>query len=174
MAIGAALGSIASGFITNAANAQMNANQIALTRELWEKEKKWNSPEEQVKRLRNAGMNPAIAMNNGMLGSGETKSPTLPSMQSYDFSPIGQGIRDSIDLYQQRRVQDSQIDNTNADTLTKNIRNKWENTKIALEMLDMAKKPDKTQAEAEYLRAQAQGILKENAWIDEKNSSQTA
>lgn len=174
MAIGAVLGSIASGFMTNAANAQMNANQIALTRELWEKEKKWNSPEEQVKRLRKAGANPAIAMNNGMLGSGETKAPTLPSMQPYDFSPIGQGIRDSIELYQQKRLQDSQIDNTNADTLTKNIRNKWEDMKIALEMLDLARQPGKTEAESEFLRAQASSILKELDWIDEKNSSMVA
>lgn len=170
----AALGSIASGMLTNAANAQMNANQIALTRELWEKEKAWNSPDAQVKRLRAAAINPALAMNNGMLGNGETKAPPLPSMQPYDFSPIAQGIRDSVELYQQKRLQDSQIDNTNADTLSKNIRNKWENTKIALEILDMAKKPDKTQAETDFLSAQAKGILKENDWIDEKNSSMVA
>ena len=67
--------------------------------------KKWREyvdlvdPKNQVARLRAAGMNPAIAMGNGAIDSGnptsmapETKVPT------YDYSPIAQGMRDSCNL----------------------------------------------------------------------------
>ena len=116
MAIGAALGvigSLASGLLGTSANASLNSATRNWQAEMYREDREYNTPANQVKRLREAGINPQLAMSNGMLGAGSSTMPSAPSTHPYDFSPISQGISNSVSLYQQKRLQDAEIDYKN-------------------------------------------------------------
>lgn len=52
---------------------QMWNKQVAYNNEMWEKQAKYSSAQEQVKRLKEAGLNPALAL--GQVASGQSSSP---------------------------------------------------------------------------------------------------
>lgn len=52
---------------------QMWNKQVAYNNEMWEKQAKYSSAQEQVKRLKEAGLNPALAL--GQVASGQASSP---------------------------------------------------------------------------------------------------
>ena len=83
MALGAALGvigSLASGLLGTSANASLNSATRNWQTELYREDREYNTPANQVKRLRQAGINPQLAMSNGMLGSGSSTMPSAPSL----------------------------------------------------------------------------------------------
>lgn len=123
MSAAAGVGSAIANIWSAGINMEQSQLQRDLVREMWEKEKAYNAPKEQVKRLREAGLNPALAMNNGMLGNGNTTMPSAPDPIPVDFSPMAQGFRDSAALFQQKRVQDAQIENLNAQAENQRLKN---------------------------------------------------
>lgn len=120
----AAGAAIAGSVIGAAANSNSADKQLAANKELWEMNNAYNTPENQVKRLRQAGINPQLAMANGMLGSGNSSSPASSyERPTYDFSPMSEGISKSVQLFQEKRVQDAQIDKMNQEAENQRLRN---------------------------------------------------
>ena len=126
------LGSVASSFLNGVANVALQRSQQRYDREMWNLQNEYNSPENQVKRLRLAGLNPGL---NDSVGTGSNDSSAGgQAPPTVDFSPIAQGMRDSVDLYQQKRMQDAQIDWQNQNTYNLAIKNRYENTRQILEL----------------------------------------
>ena len=63
----------------------------------------YNSPLQQRIRLRRANVNPGLAMQNGMMSSGQQS--TLPSYDrpEYDFSPVGDAVNTGMSNYIDRQ-----------------------------------------------------------------------
>ena len=115
MSILAGIAGLGSAIIGNALNSAQNERQREWTEYMYLQDRAYNSPVNQVKRLRQAGINPQLAMSNGMLGSGNsTGAPSAPAMHPYDFSPAAQGVARSVELSNQKRMIDADVSIKNA------------------------------------------------------------
>ena len=59
---------------------------------MWNRENAYNTPANQVQRLRQAGLNPALASSNGNFQAGLAGSVGGTNTPSYDFSPSGNSV----------------------------------------------------------------------------------
>lgn len=169
------IGAVASGLLTATSNALSHKSQRDYDRRMIAEERAYNSPSAQVKRLRSAGINPALALTNGMMSSGNVdQSAGGQQPATYDFSPIAQGMRDSVDLYQQKRVQDAQIDSIQASTNNQMIKNRFELSRQVAELANMIADYKKKGKDTDYLEIQMESAKKELSWIDKRNSSMIA
>lgn len=98
--------------------------QSAWNREMWELQNQYNLPENQMKRLRAAGLNPNLIYGNASAGgtAAGIQSASSPKYQqvraNYDHMPVS--MPQMIGLYQNLRQSNAQIDNVKAATdLTK-------------------------------------------------------
>ena len=64
------IGSVASTLIGNSSNIQLAREQREWDYKMWKENNEYNTPLNQMKRLRNAGINPGLAMSNGLMGNG--------------------------------------------------------------------------------------------------------
>lgn len=129
--IGAAVGGIASGIGTivgsnKAANAQAATNQANLQLaslqnkwniEQWNRENEYNSPEAQMQRLKQAGLNPNLAYENGTVHNVSAHSPTMQraELQAYtnyanDYGNAGHQFMSGIGQILQTMQTKSQTD----------------------------------------------------------------
>lgn len=85
---------------TNNANREINRNNNLFNQMMWEREKEYNSPVAQMKRLQEAGINPAFAYSNGVsntVSSAPTAASPIP-MQAYTGNDLAElGNRMSLD-----------------------------------------------------------------------------
>ena len=139
--IGGSAGSIVSTLISNANQMklarenmqwQQQENERAYQRDIdfWNMQNQYNSPEAQRQRLEEAGFNPNMAFGNGVKATTGNASGNVsmnpaqaitPALQPYQFGNLGAQLGDRIHqimLYkQQKKFQDAQIGNIEADTL---------------------------------------------------------
>lgn len=166
------LGSVASSLLSSVANYALAQGQRSHDVRMWQMQNEYNSPRSQVIRLRAAGLNPGL---NQSVGTGENSQhaggQTAPTV---DFSPIAQGMRDSVDLYQQRRMQDAQIAYQNQNTYNLAIRNRYENTRQILELDKLISDKNTSDSQRRFYEQERERLIKENSWIDKRNSSQIA
>ena len=166
------LGSLGSTLLQNAANYALAQGQRSHDVRMWQMQNEYNSPRNQVARLRQAGLNPGL---NSNIGTGENANhaggQTAPVT---DFSPIAQGMRDSVDLYQQKRMQDAQIAYQNQNTYNLAIRNRYENTRQILELDKLISDKNTSDSQRRFYEQERERLIKENSWIDQRNSSQIA
>lgn len=135
-------------------------------------ERAYNSPAQQSKRLRQAGINPALALTNGVMSSGNVdQSGGGQQPVQYDFSPIAQGVNTSVDLAQQRRLQDSQIYKTNMEANNQAIRNRYENTRQIVELSKLLSEKGLTDETKKRISEEIKSLQLSNKWIDENNAS---
>ena len=108
-AIGAgisALGGLAASSLSNSANANLdNANRQWQER-MWHEANAYNAPLEQRKRLEAAGINPALAFQNGNTGVAAS-SPTPNQHTPADYSALGAGISAAAQYYLQAKQADA-------------------------------------------------------------------
>lgn len=64
---------------TNAANAQIMRDQNAFNVDMWNRQNEYNLPINQMNRLKEAGINPALAYTNGVSGNSATSAPSSAS-----------------------------------------------------------------------------------------------
>lgn len=168
-AVMAALGSMASNLMQSQLNE--NAAQNADRRNVrnWYEQAAYNSPENQRQRLRQAGINPALAMQNGAMDSGSMSSPMhLANVPSYDFSPTSQALMQSADLHQQKRLQDSQIAQNEQLAENQRIRNKTQFFHDMAEILDKLSDKGLKDSERGYYEWLAKNMQKDYEWYDRK------
>lgn len=178
MSVGAALtaaGGVFSTMLQNDANIRLARQQREYDRKMWYEQAAYNSPVNQVQRLRDAGLNPSLAMQNGMMNSGmQSQSSGGQTAPVTDFSPLAQGLRDSVDLYQQKRLQDAQISKINEETQNQSIKNRYENQRQIEELVNLKASGNLTKSQSKHVDIQIEALQKENEWIDKRNSSQIA
>lgn len=95
--------------------------QNAWNQEQWERENEYNSPVNQMKRLKQAGINPNLAYSNGNMSNISASSPQMTSGASslpVDMSALGQKatLGQAIQMALQNEATQAAIDNTRAQT----------------------------------------------------------
>lgn len=105
------------------------ADANAFTEYMQDKANKYNSAQEQAKRLREAGLNPSIVMNGGNAGTAQgasgaqaatpsgnsvgLPSPSSAQMRPYDYSGISRAITDAAMVSLQFQKQQAEVTNMN-------------------------------------------------------------
>lgn len=105
------------------------ADANAFTEYMQDKANKYNSAQEQAKRLREAGLNPSIVMNGGNAGTAQgasgaqaatpsgnsvgLPSPSSAQMRPYDYSGISRAITDAAMVALQFQKQQAEVTNMN-------------------------------------------------------------
>lgn len=117
-----ALGSVASSLLSN-------SSALRNQREMLE----YNKPANQVKRLREAGINPALAMQQGMMDSGNASAPA-DTMPQFDVNSLASGVRDAVQVRQQKDLNDAMISEHQQNSLATAIRNK---TQLVRDIADL-------------------------------------
>lgn len=165
-----AIANIASTAMTNAANSAENYNQQAFSREMWNLNNEYNTPANQKKRLRQAGLNPHFVLQNGQLGTGNSSSQaSQPSPIAYDFSPIGEGVSRAVELFQQKRVQDADIGLKNAQAENQRTKNITQLYYDLSEIRQMQKSSDLTDQQKKNLKAEETRIWTDIQYQAERN-----
>lgn len=133
---------------TNAANMEIAKYQYEKNLEMWNRNNAYNSPQAQMQRLKNAGLNPNLVYGNGAVGNASSTPPQFeaPTMQAYtNFGDLGASA--GVDAYMRSRMVDADIRNRDADTFNKglqglelqyNIDTQWLRTYRSLAELDIA------------------------------------
>lgn len=102
-------------------NRQSNWN-----REMWELQNEYNLPANQMQRLRDAGLNPNLIYGNAAAGGQAAKIESAqmpkynPARANYSYLPVQ--VPDMLNMYQNFKLKDAQIDNVKAQTDVANER----------------------------------------------------
>lgn len=116
----------------NAENMRLNRELLAFQKYQYEDQKRYNSMTEQVRRMRAAGLNPALLLQNGTTGSvgSAVGSPSFQPYEAPDLSPIGSvvnGLSSSASslasVFSQSLLNEKQGANLDQDTANKAIEN---------------------------------------------------
>lgn len=124
-----------------ASNHQAQKNfreQMNFAKYQYEDQKKYNSMQSQVARMRAAGINPALAIGSGQLGTAGSSvgSPSSPSFNPIDGAAVGSSVAAGLDADATKHLQDVQAQKISVETLTQLARdladlyNKRANTKL--------------------------------------------
>lgn len=115
--------------LLNNQRAQENYNeQMNFARYQYEDMKRFNSIDEQVKRMRKAGINPALLLGQGQLGTASS-SVSNPSSPSFDSVSAGDILTGFANMQQAKNQELEQIENANRlaiDNQTRSLRNRVE------------------------------------------------
>ena len=133
----------------------------------------YNSPVNQVRRLRQAGLNPALAMTNGMMDSGNV-SAAAPPMPQFDTNQLAEGVRASQQLQLQERATNAQVANTEANTEAQRIRNKTQLMRDLAELMNTRAKMAESNKNTAFLDKQIAFRQKEIDWFDRRTGAEVA
>lgn len=133
----------------------------------------YNSPVNQVRRLRQAGLNPALAMTHGMMDSGNASTPA-PPLPQFDTNPLAEGVRASQQLELQERSVNAEVANTEANTEAQRIRNKTQLMRDLTELMNMRSQMAERNKNTEFLDKQIAFRQKEIDWFDRKSGAEIA
>lgn len=165
------VGSMIAGIASNAASNASNASNVASTNQankdiaqmnnqwsekmlekqqqfalnMYEDSKKYNSAPEQVKRLKEAGLNPMLVMGGANAGSAASTSvggtPSPSQMQAipnrYDFSGIGQSVQSAVEIYNNMRTQGAQKNLIDEQARNMQIDNRYKALEITKRLANM-------------------------------------
>lgn len=93
--------SIGSSFLNNAASTDAAEEAGKQAKELWQMQANWNTPANQVKRLRDAGLNPNLIYGNGSANTGNmSHAPELvpPAAKQWNFDGVVNALNNYIEL----------------------------------------------------------------------------
>lgn len=167
------VGGVASSLINSSSNVKLSREQREFDYQMWKLNNEYNTPAKQVQRLRDAGVNPALGLSNGVMDSGVSSSSAGgQSAPTVDFSPIANGVRSSVELYNQRRLNEAQIQNLNEQSTNQAIKNRYENQRQIIELDKMLSEQKLSDSQREYYTTERDRLIEENKWIDKRNSSQ--
>lgn len=157
----------------NVLNVNAQREQRDYDRRFWYEQQRYNSPVNQVARLRQAGLNPSLAMQNGAIDSGNISSlPNAHEPPQYDFSPIAQGMQNDLALQQQKRLNDAEIDSKHATTENQRIKNRYENSQQLASLFDLLSRGNLSKENQKLVQKQILRLDKELDWYDRDVESQ--
>lgn len=136
--------------IQNKKNLELAKYQYKKDLEMWNMQNLYNSPSEQMERLRQAGLNPNLVYGTGAVGN--TSSPS-PKFESPEFKlDTGHMVPDAMPVlqaHQNIKMQKAQTDNIEALTLN----TQTENTNKLIQQEIMKKEAELKGVDLEQLRA---------------------
>lgn len=83
--------------------------------ENWRMQNEYNTPRAQMQRFKEAGLNPNLIYgqgNNGNANDIQLGKPGNPDTSAPDYTPVGRALSDSFSRYQDYRMANAQISNT--------------------------------------------------------------
>lgn len=114
--------------MNNAFNEKMLERQLSYNTEMWNKQNAYNDPSAQVKRLKDAGINPIMAMQGNQggvaanaLGINTPQASSVSPMQA--FRPDTSAIQQSADMLFNKRLNEAQAAKTEAEAENAQIDN---------------------------------------------------
>lgn len=128
---------------------EMYNRQMAYNTDMWNKQNEYNDPSNQVERLRAAGINPYLALQNGngvgvAQSAGGVNPPAGGATQVNPFVPDTRGFVDSAmqlsQLLFQSKKQDSEVALNNAELESRHIDNKFKEKMYEAQLLDYVAK----------------------------------
>lgn len=168
-----AIGSVASNLMSNSQNVQLAREQREWDARMIAQQNQYNSPVAQKARLRAAGMNPALAMMNGMMDSGnQSQSAGGQSPAQVDYNPLAEGLRSSSDLYLQSRSIDADIRYKDSLTDAQRIRNKTQLLRDLAEINNLIADTSNKSASKDYLIKQRDYLMKQIDAFDDRNAAE--
>ena len=168
-----AIGSVASNLMSNSQNVQLAREQREWDSRMIAQQNLYNSPVAQKARLRAAGMNPALAMMNGMMDTGnQSQSAGGQSPAQIDYNPLAEGLRSSSDLYLQSRSIDADIRYKDSLTDAQRIRNKTQLLRDLAEINNLIADTSNKSASKDYLIKQRDYLMKQIDAFDERNTAE--
>lgn len=92
----------------NAENRELLHNQNLYNTQMWQMQQEYNTPENQMKRLKEAGINPALAYSNGVdnTASSAPVSSDSHAMRPFQMSDLGTIEKDMAEAYANRKLGD--------------------------------------------------------------------
>lgn len=119
---------------TNKTNLQIAQMNNEFNEKMLEKQMQWNSPANQVKLKKEAGINPYIDQSN--LGSIQTPTATPVTAQApqYDFSGIGESIISGLNMYMQMKQGQAQTDLLKQEVVGKQQENYFKSRQLMAEL----------------------------------------
>lgn len=130
----------------------------------------YNSPVQQMRRLREAGLNPDLVY--GSIGAGDSSAPSLAAPSTdipFDSSAIATSGSSIAGMLQQQDLLDAQVKNINTQTRTQELENlikekdlnNWDN-KTALEMANLQESVNNAKKQGQLLQEQVNNAILKN------------
>lgn len=158
---------------------EMLDKEMAYQTDMWNKTNKYNSASEQMKRYREAGLNPYLMMTNGASAGVATSqnSPTPAGGSSptggFNTTNPGSGVK-FLDYLLDRKVKNATAENVIQDTTTKKIDNMYRETEI-LQRIAGNSYDNKTKRIVSDLQYDLlNSVIKENKAMENSLNSQAA
>lgn len=175
--VGAALATGATSFISNAvtnnANKKLNEKMLEFQKYQYEDMKKYNSMKEQVKRMREAGVNPALALGAGQLGSPATgvSSPSQTPMEAPDLSGAASMVSQGFQLHQQQPLIDANVEKTRAEAQNQQINNTTQLSKNIAEIGAILAKSDVDKETKQLLQQQQEQLRIQLQYLNQNEAN---
>ena len=161
-ALGSAAGSTVGGIFQNRANAQLAKENREFALDMWNKENEYNLPINQVKRYRDAGLNPALMAN--QISPGNTTAPKSFNNVGKDYSYIrrtSEMFNEAVNMVgalKDLQIKDAQKENIQANTAQTLIGNKTYG--------------DLKSTELSIQKERLKQFIENNAWLPKLNLQQ--
>lgn len=160
---------------TNEANLQIARENRDWQERMWNLQNEYNTPQNQLALYQEAGFNPLTALDRmaGVSSAGAVSTPSMPVMNPTDYgflSDAGQQIMNGL-------VAKAQVDNLNADTTGKRIKNNYSPAQYEAEIKQLQAASDKLHQDTQNALAEYDNIRKTAKKIDaetERTQAETA
>lgn len=141
---------------TNKANMELAEYQYSKNLEMWNRQNEYNTPANQVKRIKAAGLNPALLYGSGSVANTASSAPSYqaPNLRAYtNFGDLGASYLSQIPL------QAAQVRNLDSNSALTDQKTKTEIQETGLRML---------QKQIAVLDKSIKEAQERNAWTDVK------
>lgn len=137
---------------------KMFQEQMAYNTDMWNKQNEYNLPSNVVKRLLDAGINPAAVFGSGSATpASQLTAPQLPSLQQAHVSPFQpdfSGVGNAVNAYFQNELISKDIESKGLDNQAKNIELQFKVSRLLLDMQEQIGRIDKQLSETNLNKSQ--------------------
>ena len=122
-------------------NEKMMDKQNAWNLAQWNRENEYNSASQQVARLRSAGLNPYLMMQNGSAGSASSVTSAAPgnagmsnTVSPFDYSAAAAGVGNAVAQHFNNQLMSANVRKAVAEAIAQEKQNTWLDTKLQAEI----------------------------------------
>lgn len=143
-------------------NQEMQQNQQRFDLDMWNRMNAYNSPQAQMARFKEAGLNPHLIYGKGTAGNTTPlKSPDVKPYNRAEMNSVTNGLDVFGDMYQFKQLQ-AQTDNTQANTDVQNATALLTATKNAREAFQLGKDNELRQTSIDAARLELNSAIHRN------------